>query len=565
MGKSLVAYEDSELVVVTSGVLYRSTTESTYVSNHSHHLANRFRSGGLEAAAATPGHFSCLIVEKGIDRAHAFGDDRGGKRIFFSEDGAVLATKLYSVSQSLSRITPDIDHRDFTLVFGYAPHERTVYREVSRLDAGWTLTVDTHGLGRNSRTRPRQVTRSPGKNEATVIGEMYDRFHDAVNSILDGYDRVAVFLGGFDSALVASLARRSGRQVHAYTFKYENEEFNQKNIDNVKSALDIEHTWVPISAKTISEGFHDYRKFYDRPTNWPNYLIQTRALAEFAERDGAEAVLTGDGCDEIFLGYPGIYRGSKFFADDKIAGPLEVALAHGIFKHKGAEQALGHLYRLGMRVIRNRAEPLRTRLYLMFRIMDESTIAHIFGWPEKDIENRVRAVINEIEPTVPDVDPTLLAYEGRDHIVPNRLKINGVMDGIGLPVYTPYMHPLVRDYVRELPEELLRPGGEAKRTTLGKDILLKMADQKGLLPHEVIYQPKHAAVDGPLDYWYATDLRDQLTELIRRIAPVKDPKFLQSILDEKWVEKVYRRRFSVDSITSHAASMLATYGSYFDN
>lgn len=560
-----VTVTDRETVIVAvSGVVYGERGEQR-VRTPAERIADAFVAGGLVAAAALEGHFAVLLVDKTNDVAHAFGDNRGGRRVFYAGDanGAVVSTKLTSTAAALTTHPgPDTEVRDFHLVYGYAPFDHTAYEGVRRLPATSTMSLSSLAITVEDRPTPQIPERNAREDKQGAKAELATRLVEATESIVQGHDRVGVFLGGFDSALVASLAKRAGKEVVAFTFSYADAGFNQKNVDSVVNALGIEHHWVPITSKTIGDGLSNFAERFDRPTNWPNYVIQTAALAEVAREKGVSVLLTGDGCDEIFLGYPGIYRGSKFFGGDKVSSNFESNLAHALFTHPFLEKKLGHVYRLIHRIIRNRALPPRTRLYLMFRLMDESTVSHLFGQPRKAIEEHVQDIISEVEHVIPDVSPTVLAYEGRDHIVPNRLKISGVMDTSGLPVYTPYMHPDVRDYVRALPEELLRPDGEAKRTTIGKDILLQMADEQGFLPHEVIYQPKHAAVDGPLDRWYAEDLRMVIKDLIRGVAPVTDEKALDALLDEKWIEKFYRKNFSVDSITSHAASLLATYGSF---
>lgn len=564
---SVTHHRSDDIIAVVSGIIYGEASERDEAVAPVERLVEAFRQGGAEAAAKLEGHFSAILIEPTKGDAYAFGDNRGGRRIFYSltenGNGFIVATKLRPVADGLPLFPgADKQYQPFNLVYGYAPLDRTVYEGVRRLEASQVLAIEQAVAGFIERETPGVPEREARMEKDEAKRELYERLIASTASIVEGHKRVGVFLGGFDSALVAALAKRAGAEVFAFTFSYADAGFNQRNIDSVVEALDIEHHWVPITSESIGDGLANFADRFDRPTNWPNYVIQTAALAQVAREKDVSLLLTGDGCDEIFLGYPGIYRGSKFFNGEKTASRVTTGLAHGLLTHAWVERSLGHVYRLLHRIIRNRALPARTRLYLMFRVMDESTLSHLFGWPVKRVEQQVTGAVREVEGIIPDVSPTVLAYEGRDHIVPNRLKISGVMDTSGLPVATPYMHPLMRDFVRRIPEELLRPDGEAKRTTLGKDILLQTADEAGLLPHEVIYQPKHAAVDGPLDKWYATDLRDLIKDLIREIGPIASERNLDAIVDEKWIEKFYRKHFSVDSITSHAASLLATYGSF---
>lgn len=569
---SVTLHRSAELIVVVSGIMYDAIDPLTDLqrspsSSPANRLATTYLDGGIEAAGRLEGHFCAIVLEPRNGIAHAFGDLRGGRRLFYAlapeQQGFVLATKLLPVANALPEFpNSDLDYRAFTLVYGYAPFDRTVYAGVRRLANNRVLHAAQGFVSFSTRHTPPVPERNAKHDREAAKQELRRRLSAATESIIGDHQRVGVFLGGFDSALVCALARQAGAEVVAFTFSYEDGEFNQRNIENTVAALNIEHHWVPMSAELIGEGLKHFSERFDRPTNWPNYVIQTAALAREAKRHGVSTLLTGDGCDEIFLGYPGIYRGSRFFQSERNASELSTRLARSLLTHEWAERQLGHVYRLLQRIIRNRALAKRIRQYLMFRVLDESTLNHLFAWPLNEVEQQVERAVYEVAARIPDVSDTVLAYEGRDHIVPNRLKLSGVMDSSGLPIATPFLHPLVRDFVRSMPESLLRPSGAATRKTLGKDILLETAHEAGLLPYEVIYQPKHAAVDGPLDRWYAEELRGMLTELILRVGPVHDQRNLDALLDELPIERLYRRRFSVDSITSHAASLLASYGSY---
>lgn len=362
---------------------------------------------------------------------------------------------------------------------------------------------------------------------------------------------------------MASLAKKVGREVKGYTFQYQSGEHNQKNVSEVVASVGMDHEWVDIDSNVIKSGLLEYSNIFDRPTNWPNYVIQTNYLLRRISEDDYKICLTGDGCDEAFLGYPGIYRGAKLFSKEMPNIGWLLKLLRSITEIEYAERKLGHVYRLVRRIIVNLTLEKKVRLYFMFRIMDETTINSLFGAGIKPTRERVMRIVSELSSEVDRHTDTIVAYEGRENIIPNRLKISGAMDASDVKIYSPFMHPDVRSYVRTIPEKLLRPGSEAKRDSLGKKILLDMAVEKGLLPYKVVYQPKHAAVDGPLDMWYDREIRDTLKDLISGVGDVRSESFLDDMISEKAIEIFYKKKFSVDSISGHAVSLLATYGSYF--
>lgn len=559
------------ITVVLAGVIYGPYPSETSQRQETL-IFDLYSRSGIEGLNGLKGQFACFIIDWQQESIFVMGDVTGGRKVFYTyeKEGYVVSTKLFPIAEALAEFpNPDLEVRDFILIYGFAPLSRTVYSDIRRTLAGEYLQlkdakIKSSNFHKNDIGSSRFQDSVDEIQELEVQKELERRLRKVTNEITSGHDKIAVFLGGFDSALVAALAKQTNKEVVALTFKYENSTFNQKNISEVVDALGIEHHWVPISAEMIGKGLETFPHLFDRPTNWPNYLIQTTELANFAKALGCTVILTGDGCDEVFLGYPGIYRGSKFFDGDVQWGSLPTKILTSSLLSSFGERYFGHVYRLLLRVSRNKSLPKKTRLYLMYRILDENTLHYFFNEPLKSIEARVESTRSMVMKSIRNsFDTTQLAYEGRDNIVPNRLKLVGLMDSTGIPTYSPYLDPSIREYVSTLPEKLLRPNSKAKKTSLGKDILLRMANRAGLLPEKVIYQPKHAAVDGPLDFWYSNELSKQVEISLRGLNENISHKVLKSFTRKLFIETVYAKFFSVDSITSHATSMLVTYSSFF--
>ncbi len=100
---------------------------------------------------------------------------------------------------------------------------------------------------------------------------------------------------------------------------------------------------------------------------------------------------------------------------------------------------------------------------------------------------------------------------------------------------------------------------------LGKYILLKMTQKYELLPDEIIYQPKMAAVDAPIDDWYAHKIKHDVIEIIQKLPFKTFGHYIKFLFTDYKVDKLYTRYFCSDSVTSHTISLLATYAAYTDN
>jgi hypothetical protein len=89
-----------------------------------------------------------------------------------------------------------------------------------------------------------------------------------------------------------------------------------------------------------------------------------------------------------------------------------------------------------------------------------------------------------------------------------------------------------------------------------------MASVKGLLPDEIVYQPKVAAVDAPIDDWYADQLRPTVTELWSHLPFDVNHEYAATLIKPKQSERLFRDYVMIDKVISHAASLLATYGAF---
>ena len=92
-------------------------------------------------------------------------------------------------------------------------------------------------------------------------------------------------------------------------------------------------------------------------------------------------------------------------------------------------------------------------------------------------------IISKLADSCRSQTPDRIAYAGKSMLSPNKIKLNGCMDQHGLRLFSPYLHPLLKQFAQNLPDKLLRPkevmGSNAR---LGKYLLLKMIDKYDLLP-----------------------------------------------------------------------------------
>ena len=530
-------------------------------------LLARYAEHGTGFLDGVLGQFAVVVRDDLTDRWLFAADPFGGRSLFISGDGDrfVASTKLDLAAAMLGdRLELDRTDEDFFLVHGFYPDGGTPFRAVRALAAGEIAVLQGGALQRLTIAQPDWGKHDPATRAAALTDpvqaarELEALFLSAMQDQLPRRKQtVGVLLGGFDSALVAAAIARLGHEVVTYSFRYADASYNQPHTDTLAQHIGCRHRWIDIDRDMIEQGLAQFPHLFSQPTNWPNYVIQTLRVMQVMQADGIAYCYSGDGCDAAFLGYPGTYARAKLIGTLPrlprwLHRPLLALAANSLL-----ERRLGHPWRVALGLLRGMGRNGYARDYLSFRIMDEATLAQLKpGHAAPDLEQRIEALSKPHE-ALPSVRRT---YLGKACVSPNRSKMIASADLTGIPILAPYMHPMLKRFALALPVALLRPDSGGPAT--GKSVLADMAIHSDLLPAAIVNQPKLAAVDAPVDDWYAGPLRARMMDFYTDLPFAANRSYLARLLDLKWAEGQFKRRVMTDKVISHAASLLATYARF---
>jgi asparagine synthase (glutamine-hydrolysing) len=289
------------------GVAFRSRTDTEVL------LAGLMREG--------PGYVSrcngmlALGAWRDADRTLVLARDRLGKKpLYVYETGEVLAfaSELKAFHALGVQLTEDAEAWAYFRWLRHVPAERSIYRECRKLPAASHATVSLPVSGSLPRVRGTLYW-----DPLRACGERFEgHYHDAVDQLLalvddatalrlDADVPVGVFLsGGIDSSLVAaSVARTHAGAISAYIIKADDPALDESEIAMRTAAhLGLESRVIHLRRSDYDRQIAIIPFAYDEPCA-PLSQIPTMAIAEAARRHVA-VVLTGDGGDEVFVGYP---------------------------------------------------------------------------------------------------------------------------------------------------------------------------------------------------------------------------------------------------------------------
>lgn len=494
------------------------------------------------------------------------GDPSGNRLPYFATQHQELIFSNHPLvcARMLADRQLDRSIEDFSLIYGFTPDNHTSYKGVHRLLKGSLLQY------KDSKW---QIIPSPVPAPATTQQEiptsddaLFDRLYEVLLSCtedqLSSTDEIGVLLGGFDSALIAALLHRLGKRVHTYSFRYADTQYNQPHTDTLSRFLGCKHTWVDITPDVIADGLDNYAEQYVQPTNWLNYVIQSVHVCRRMRQDGISYAFSGDGCDSVLLGYPGTYKRTRAFARlPQLPAPL-VSLLTKILGWPALDRKIGHPYRVAMNMLRAMARPMPARAFLTFRVMDEITLKSIRKQAHPPPQNEsLDAIANRLAAPYQHLSIQRLGYAAKSMISPNRAKLIACADVAGVRVHSPYLHPALLDFATQIPDHLLRKQSHSDIRDPGKICLSKMAERHKLLPEEIIHQPKLAAIDSPIDTWFASTLRPQLNHALAGLPFRTDSRHLDALIKTTRAERFYKQHIGSTAVISDAISLLATYGS----
>lgn len=234
--------------------------------------------------------------------------------IFSSEIKALINHNDLNINSD-NNINPEAIELYFSL--GYIPSPSTIYKNVFKLKQGHNLVFN---LNTNKITKLYQyfniIKAIPENNIIDLIDECRYILNDSVKIRLRSDVPVGAFLsGGIDSSsIVNQILKINNSNLHTFSMG-----FNSKQLDESEMIFELNDHFktnnhhIYYNENDYNLIFEKYSNIYDEPfsdySSFPTYKLCKEASKK------ATVVLSGDGGDEIFGGYP-IYYYSKII--DKI-------------------------------------------------------------------------------------------------------------------------------------------------------------------------------------------------------------------------------------------------------
>src|SRR5690349_13782933 len=262
---------------------------------------------GPDAVGRLDGMFGLAIWDDRRQRLILARDRAGEKPLFWVQVAGEL--RFASEVQALLAY-PDqrrrLDPKAATLyaALGYVPAPLTMLEGIAKIEPAHVLVADRTGVSVHRYWNPALV--AGRKSQLDSPAALRRVLLEAVERELMSDVPVGVFTsGGLDSSLLAAAAARvmAGEKIHTYSVRFQERGYDESAYaEAVTHDIRTIHHVVTADDRALARAFDVVTTSLGEPVGDPA-ILPTYLLAEAARQD-VKVVLSGEGADELFGGYP---------------------------------------------------------------------------------------------------------------------------------------------------------------------------------------------------------------------------------------------------------------------
>jgi asparagine synthase (glutamine-hydrolysing) len=345
---------------------------------------------GTEAIADFRGMYSFAFFNNLNSQLILSRDSLGKKPLYFVNDGKTLS---WSSSQSsLRRLLPRLEINQHAieqyLALGYLLNPDTVYQEINSVRPGQVIVFESPITSRSDFVRTTSIKSVGIRND----------LENAIESRVRDHEKVALSLsGGVDSSIIAILLSQRARPFTAYSAVWIDSDKVKYNSDaqiaeKIANQLGVDFTPVRmIESFELPDELDKFVQVMEEPNNNPTGVSMLRLYESIAAR-GNRLVLTGDGSDEIFGGYP------RHIAVNRV--PHLVGLPR-LITESFALNSRSRYSRLVQNIVMSQTKIGSPESWLHWHwLFNPAEISTLLGSPHlsKDIFNAIGGDINKLSP-----------------------------------------------------------------------------------------------------------------------------------------------------------------------
>ena len=512
--------------LVNSGCVFSSNSDSEVV-------IQGYQYWGTTVFSKLRGMFAIALWDIDQEKLLLARDPIGKKPIhFFIDKGkAIFASEIKTlVISAKTKLELDTDSIMEYFTLESIGNTKSIYKNVYKVQAGHYVTIDKNfKIENNKFWFPKLELSNTPKND--LINEIDKKINSAVNKRLVADVPIGLFLsGGIDSATVmANVAKLGRRDIKVFTAKFSDKSYDEsQEARNIANYFGFETFPIQITNIDADKSLDEVIDCVDEPLSDPAIIPQL-SLSRVA-KEHVDVVLTGDGGDELFLGYPNfkahhLYKKYSFFWK---FSPLIKTLLGNIpsrgnyfdlgFKTQRFNRGIGE-DNFWIRDSQWRGAFTSQSLAKLLKSVSEANVKELLL---SRINNEIKS-IGQLNTVSQEISYGYLSTFLRDNVL---VKVDRATMKYGLEARSPLLDQDLFEFINQIPDDLRMSNLGSK--WIAKSVLLKH------LPENLIAKRKHG-FGVPVGKWLNKDLKVQLLDFM-------NPTFLnnQGIFDSTLINRMQR-------------------------
>lgn len=317
-GKQPMSDNENNIIIIFNGEIYNHKELRTELENlgyvfkteHSdtEAIIYAYKEWNTDCFEKFNGMWAVAIYDK-ISNKIVLSRDRVGKKplyYYLDNNQLFFASELKTIKAYYKdKLTVCERSIHEYLEYGYIHSPNTIYKEVKKIKPSFYIEFDLNFKSISCKEYKywNFIPNSNYENEANWNDKLEELLVDAVKLRLDADVAVGTFLsGGVDSALVSSIIAQIDNSITSYTIGFKDSLLDElEDAKFVAQKIGIKHKYEDMS-KLDYQLWDEIIEKLDEPfadaSIFPSY-----AVSKMASKD-LKVVLSGDGGDEQFLGYP---------------------------------------------------------------------------------------------------------------------------------------------------------------------------------------------------------------------------------------------------------------------
>ena len=304
-------FKDIRQDLISEGYSFDSNSDTEVILKSYHFW-------GVDCVERFRGMFAFAVYDSEQQEVIIFRDRAGVKPLYYSQTNNAL---IFS-----SELRPLLNYPDFNkeidfeavssyLQFGYIHAPKTIFKTVQKLLPGHYLKYDIESkiLVKECYWNINNFYENQVATD-NVVDELESIITEAFNLRMIADVPVGVFLsGGIDSSLVAAIVQKYSKiPINTFTIGFEDKKYDESNYaKEIAKYLGTNHTELICKKEDALAIITKLPKIFDEPFA-DSSAIPTVLVSELAKKQ-VSVVLSGDGGDELFCGYPSYVLMEKRF------------------------------------------------------------------------------------------------------------------------------------------------------------------------------------------------------------------------------------------------------------